>query len=836
VSRFIGGNRRRPALAAIIAATLTTPTIATDSADELDQVIVTGARRTERTALESNVPVDVVSGDSLQSVFNADLNFKLEALIPSYNVRRIPTDDGAIFVRPASLRNLSPDHTLVLLNGKRYHRSAFVDITGGVRGAQAPDLSLLPAIAFKRVEVLRDGAAAQYGSDAIAGVVNFIVDDAPGTSAYAQYGEFTKGSGANLQVGASSGFELGATGHLNLAAEYVDGKASNTGIQRPNATLIEAQGEPYASAARRVARDGVVQRYGQPDLESFKLVASAGLELGSAQFYTFGNFADQTGVGDFNYRAPLTVTGPDADGNTATFYRNGGYNIRNLNGIGTSAYDAAWRLIDVYPGGFTPRFGSDTRDYSLVTGISGDVGEHLDWDFSASIGSNRIQYWMKESINLSLGPNSPTDFPDAGSREQRDRNLNLDFVYQWKTALANPVNVGFGVEYRREQFRVRAGEAAAWVMGPLRDMSPGANGFVAAHPGTAGVWSSRSTGAYLEFDADITDRLNVTLAGRMEDFSLFGTTTDGKLASRFGITDAVSLRGSVSTGFRAPTPGQQYLYNISQGPNLNPAIPLSVITSGQLPPTSPIAMLLGATPLRPEKSVNLSLGLVLQPAPGVAITLDAYQVDIDDRFGVSKAFNLDNPADVTPAQLAQIRASDEPFAAELSYISFFINNFDTRTTGIDLVGAWRGAAGPGQLALTWATNYNESKYRDYDPALLSEHARVAFLRSVPRFASHLTAEYTLGKWHFTGRARHFGTWIYTENSIQKISAETFLDLTADFAASDTVNLTIGIENAFDNYADKVQSTALRNVGRQYPGGTPYENEGRQIYARMGIRF
>jgi iron complex outermembrane receptor protein len=814
-----------------------------DKAAGLEQVIVTGTRRAERTVLESNVPVDVLSNDDLRRTATPDLNSKLQAAVPSYNVRRIPTADGSIFVRPASLRNLSPDHTLVLVNGKRFHRSAFVDVTA--RGAQAVNLALLPANAFKRTEVLRDGAAAQYGSDAIAGVINFILNDQPGTESYAQFGEFAGGDGQNLQVGLSSGLAFGDTGHLNLTAEYIDADATNNGIQRPQAALIAAQGEPYASAVRSIGE--VVQRYGLPEQQTKKLFVNAGFDLTeNTQLYTFGSYADDTGVADFNYRPSLTVTGPNADGNIVTFARNGGYNIKangkhsiyqtaGTDGINSwDAIDPDFNLLNIYPGGFTPRFGSDSRDYSFVAGLKGNATESLAWDVSASVGSNRIEYWLKQSINLSLGSQSPTEF-DNGAREQREQNVNVDFVYQWQTALANPVNVGFGAEYRREEFRITAGEYASWAVGPLKDLSPAANGFPGAHPATAGAWDSYNTAAYVDFDVDLTDRLNVDVAGRFEDYSLFGTTTNGKLAARYKLTDAVSVRGAVSTGFRAPTPGQQYLQNVAQNPNVNPAVNRSVDIRAQLPSNSQAAALFGGKPLTPEESVNLSFGVVLQPFSGLSVTLDAYQIDVDDRIGLSSDFEL------TPAQREQLVAANVPLANELTHVRFYTNSFDTRTRGLDLVANWQGGVGPGSLGLTWASNYNHTEYQRYNPALLDEAARTTFLRAIPRFTSHLSADYGVGKWRLTGRARHFGEWTYVASATvpyiyEEIGSETFLDLIASYEFSENVDITVGVENALDNYTQEVELVTVRNNGRRYPGGAPYENEGRQVYARVGVRF
>ncbi|MET0533664.1 MAG: TonB-dependent receptor, partial [Steroidobacter sp.] len=484
--------------------------------------------------------------------------------------------------------------------------------------------------------------------------------------------------------------------------------------------------------------------------------------------------------------------------------------------------------------GFTPRFGSDTRDYSVVAGLKGNLGANFDWDLSAAAGSNKIEYWLKESINLSLGSLSPTEF-DNGAREQREQNVNLDFVYQWQTALANPVNVGFGLEYRREEFRITAGEYASWAVGPLRDLSPAANGFPGAHPATAGAWDSYNTAAYVDLDVNLTDRLNVGVAARFEDYSLFGTTTNGKLAARFELTDAVSLRGAVSTGFRAPTPGQQYLQNVSQNPNVNPQVARSVDVRAQLPSNSQAAALFGGKALTPEESVNLSFGVVLQPFSGTSVTLDAYRIDVDDRIGLSSDFELTN------VQRQQLVAQNVPLANELTHVRFYTNSFDTRTTGLDLVANWQGSVGPGALGVTWASNYNYTEYTRYNPALLDQQARVTFLKTIPRFTTHLSTDYSFGQWQLTARGRHFGEWTYVASTTvpyiyEQIGAETFVDLIGSYQFSDSVDITLGVENVLDNYIQEVGLVTVRNNGRRYPGGAPYENEGRQVYARVGIRF
>jgi outer membrane receptor protein involved in Fe transport len=514
------------------------------------EVIVTGTRRAERTVADSNVPVDVVSTQDLQLTAVADLANKLQGTVPSYNVKRLPLADGAIFVRPAALRGLSPDQTLVLVNGKRRHRSAFVDVTA--QGAQAVDLAHIPQIALGRVEVLRDGASAQYGSDAIAGVINLILDDRPGFRSYTQWGEYAEGDGENIQAAAAGGIALGNGGSLNLSLEYVKADATSRSLQRPQAEALIALGEPYASHVHQP----VVQRFGQPDLESYRSFYNASFDVGgTVEIYAFGNYARSEGINDFNWRAPAAAGG---------FAQSSAFN-RSIYQDGPDAIFPDWDLRSIYPGGFTPRFGSKQDDYSTVVGVRGDLTPKLSWDASASYGYNKVEYFLHETINASLGPLSPTSF-DAGSRDQAETNVNLEFVYEWDTVFAQPVNVAFGAEYRREKFGIQAGEPASYEVGPLRDLSPASNGFPGASPQQAGSWTRSNYALYVDLDTDVTARWNVGLAARFEDYDTFGSTADGKLSTRFKLSDALNLRAAVSTGFHAPTPGQANLTNTNQFP------------------------------------------------------------------------------------------------------------------------------------------------------------------------------------------------------------------------------------------------------------------------------
>lgn len=784
------------------------------SQESEQQVVVTGTRRAERTAADSSVPVDVLTGNDLQITPSVDLNNKLQALVPSYTVRRQPLADGAIYVRPAALRGLSPDQTLVLVNGKRRHRSAFVDVT--FQGSQAPDLATIPQIALKRVEVLRDGASAQYGSDAIAGVVNLILDDEPGIRGYTQFGQYSEeNDGDNLQAALGAGFRLGDSGFIRLSGEYVDSEATSRSIQRPQAEALIALGEPYASTIRRP----VVQRFGQPDIEAWRFFYNGEYSLNDrTELYSFGSYGRLQGVSDFNWRAPAPAAGAGASSAYA----------RSIYQDGPGAIFPDWSLTSVFPGGFTPLFGTTEHDYSLALGVRGEISSNLTWDLSGSVGRSRIAYRLDDTINASLGPLSPTSF-DAGSRQQTDTSVNLDFVYSWSTVLTAPVNIGFGAEFRREEFRITAGEPASYEVGPLRDLPSGSNGFPGASDLQAGTWSRDNYALYVDVDAALTERWNVAVAGRFEDFSTFGLTANGKLSTRFTVTDWLSLRAAASTGFRAPTPGQANLVNTSQFPD---AATGTVRTRGLLPPTSAAAQLFGGTALEPETSNNFSAGFVLQPASSLTLTVDLYRIDVDDRIGTTQSFIL------TDEQRAQLVAAGVPGADQFYQVNFFTNGYSTRTEGIDAVLSYRTRLGPGALSVVGAFNYNHTEVTRARSGVLDTITTQKIEDQLPDTAGTLTFDYQLPRLSLLARARHYGEWLAVSNSGEEFNqlqgALTFFDLAATFAATDNVTLTAGAENVFNKFTDRERY--LWTVGRKYITGSPYENDGRQLYVRAAVSF
>ena len=767
----------------------TPPSTESRSLDAADTIIVTGTRRTDRTVAQSSVPIDVVNATELSSVTSSDLNDKLAALVPSFNVQRLAGFDGANFVRPATLRGLSPDQTLVLVNGKRRHRSAYIQIQQF--GAQAVDLAEIPQIAIRQVEVLRDGASAQYGSDAIAGVINILLNDKPGISLNGQIGQYYEGDGESVQISGRVGTTIGSAGRMSLAVEHVDANATDRNPDPLN-------------------------RSGQPDRRSTRAFATLNYDLGGAELYAFGNYGHQRGT---FINGTRTTSGST-------------YNRSYYQDNPPFLYPT-YSLTQIYPNGFAPHFISTTNDASLVGGLRGQAGD-LSWDVSGRYGHDKIDYHVTNTINASLGPQSPTSFY-SGSWIQEEEGVNGDFVYQLDAGLAKPVNVSFGAEWRREKFELRAGEYASYVVGPLSDLPPGANSYPGPSPEQAGSWARDSVAGYLDVDADITDRLNLTAAVRYEHFSDFGSTWNYKFSGRYELTDWLSLRGAVSSGFHAPSPGQQHLTNTTQGPDplIQPPAPQVIINNGLIPPTNPVALAFGGQPLNPEKSTNYSLGMVARPASNLSISVDFYRIKVRDRLGLTPFIRL------TPADKAQLVAAGIQEAATLDTFQYFINGYNTRTTGIDVVASWRHSLGSGQLGLLGVYNHNVSKLTGGDPRVVNDALRAEVEDRRPHDTAILTATYDIGRLGFMARGRYYGPWTDALQFLppayyQRVGAEAFLDVSASYRIKPGITVTVGAENLLDNYPD-TGGPVSAFVG-PYPLLRPYDADGGSYYLRLSASF
>lgn len=798
--RMIGTKRR---LLAGAAASLmwTTAAVAADvpTEDQVEEVVVTGTRETGRTVFTALSPVDVLSKEAIQASATPQLGENLAQQIPSFIVQRLPTSDGLQFVRPATLRNLSPDQSLVLLNGKRFHRSAFL----GSRGAQGPDLAQISSFAVKRMEVLRDGASAQYGSDAIAGVINIILDDATGVAAFGQAGQFYDGDGTTYRVGLRGGAPLGDGGFVSATVEYADAEATSRTRQRPDAIAFQA-------ANPNLSVPNPVQRWGNPDLQTLQLAMNAELPLGkTAELYAFGTHTRTEGVNDINWRNP--------DANPAIFR--------------TVSVFPGFNLRTIYPAGFTPREGIEARDHQLVGGARGAWGEAFTWDLSASWGRNSSRFSLDESINASLGPQSPTSF-DLGRLVQEEVNLNADGVYRLTVpGLGEPVNVAFGAEHRTETYRIETGDPASYAVGPgaALGLAPNSNGFPGFSPQQAGEWDQKSYAGYLDVEAQLTSQWSAGVAVRYEDFSEFGDTLDGKVATRFEFTPDIAVRAAFSTGFRAPTPGQLNSTSTSQGLD---TVTLQLFTAGRLSPTNPVATFLGAKPLEPEESETITAGLTWRTDFGLSGSIDAYRIDVDKRFSSSPTVT------VTPAIRAQLVALGVPGASAFTSISWFTNDFDTRTKGVDVVVAYQRDLDVGAISLTGAYNYNKTEVRAGALSRSATQQRL-FEESRPKHNLTGSATWTWDRLQVLGRVRYYGKWTdstgnATGDIFQNFGAVTFFDVSASWKVNDQVTVRIGAENVFDKYPDEAVFQASR--GLIYSRNSPYDTNGGQYYARVDVRF
>lgn len=772
---------------------------------KLEAFTVTGTRRLDRTLVESMVPVDVVSPQTLQSSASGELTDKLVQAVPSFNVQRLTIGEGAAFVRPARLRGLSPDQTLVLINGKRQHRSAL--ITGGF--SQAADLGQIPAFGLQRVEVLRDGASAQYGSDAIAGVINLLLKEQIGYEGFGQVSQYFGGDGFNRQVGFDAGFKLPAGGFLNVAMEYLKADRTSRSIQRADALAYIAAHPERAAAVRKP-----VQRWGQPERESQRLMLNGALPLNKLiKAYSFLILGSGEGLDDFNWRNPDT---------------NGAFKRSIYQNAPTSLYPN-YSLVERFPGGFAPYFASADDDYHWVGGLKGSTAMGLTYDFSAAMGRNRIDYKLTNSVNASFGPESPTVF-DVGGLRQAERNLNADFVYNWNSGFfPKPINIAFGAENRSEHFKIRGGDRYSWDVGAFADLAVGSNGFPGWSPSQIVNAKRDSNAAYVDFDVQPLERLSFAVAGRTEDYSDFGATTNGKLSLRYQPLSAFAVRGAVSTGFHAPTPGLSYYTRTSQGLLAGTS---TLFTSGQVSVNNPVAVFFGAKALKPENSDNVSFGLVITPGSDLTCSIDYYRIAVQNRLSLSQGFTL------TSVQRDQLVASGVTDAKNLNSLSFLTNAFDTRTEGLDLVASKRWTRAKNEtVTLTAAYNYNATRITRFDARVISNDARINLENRIPQNAGNLTLNYALSHLGLMARVRYFGEWTDAQSNstiVQNFSRQILMDFSTSWKFTREISATVGVENAFNRYPDKATYNAAN--GLLYSRNAPYDADGGRWYLRVNAAF
>ena len=878
---------------------------------DLEEVIITGTRVADRSAADSPVPVDVISGSEFRDNASTDIQEMLRTSVPSYDVNAQPISDAATIVRPANLRGLSPDNTLVLVNGKRRHRGSVISFLGGgiSDGAQGVDLSAIPSLALKQVEVLRDGASSQYGSDAIAGVMNFLLrDDAEGLEVVTRYGETFEGDGTNYMVSANLGMPLGDNGFLNITGEVRDVEGTVRAAPRADITYQLANGYNAVSDFRTINSytSEATQYWGTPDVDDdVKLFFNSAIELNdSAELYAFGNHAERTVTGGFFYRNVVgrasNLTPGASTGQRGGVYR--GPTVDPLTGLalssdaggvpsvlvgdldgGTSCVDGiplggsggvipdagilasvvadpnCFSFIETIPTGFVPRFGGDNEDTAIAVGVRGDTDlmGGLAYDLSAQTGSNKTTYFIRNTINASLGPNTPRDFTPGGY-EQTETVINANFVKSVDAGLASDLNVAFGAEYREEEFDLTAGDPASYALGPLaaQGFSSSSNGFGGFPRDTTA--SQDSTAVYIDLEADVSDALTLQAAVRYEDFSVFGDTTNYKLAGIYRVSDNLRVRFARSTGFHAPTSGQASITNVTTQNQLINGVP-TLVDQGTLPLSSAAGQLAASfvesqSGVRPELGTedadNYSFGIAVD-VDAFSFTLDYYNIKVTDRIALGAnvnfldALNAVNGDSYTQVGLAlagldadgTIDRQNFVGLDDLSQFRFFTNAFGTNTQGLDLVGSVDLDAMGGMSTLTFAFNYNETEVPDQYVGggflQIGQGRRSALEDQLPNIKGNVAWSHTAGNLRTLIRANYYGPWRSTGNGYNA-DATTMIDLQLAYQVNENLEVVVGADNLFDEYPDK--NPGRGGSGQLYPEDSPFGFNGGSWYVQGRYNF
>ena len=853
-----------------------------EQAEFEETIVVVGTRTEGRTVTQSTVPVDVISSAELMSQGDNDLINRLRTSVPSWNVGTQPISDAATLIRPVNLRGLAPDHTLVLVNGKRRHRAAVITWLGnGISdGSQGPDVSVIPSIALRQVEVLRDGASAQYGSDAIAGVLNFELKDAnsggsveirtgqyadanPGssTSGFGSQYTFAGERGTSYAVAANLGMPMGANGFFNLSLEYGGADPTSRSVQRNDALGLIAAGNQNVRTPAQV--------WGSPLVEDdTKIFANFGSRISdNAQFYGHANHATRTTTGGFYFRNPHTRSGvfrgPMVDGVPTVLVGDRAWASTGVAGAGNcpalpvvnGAPDPAalaaieadpncFTLYSRFPGGFTPQFGGDLTDSSLVAGVRGFMDSGLTWDFSVNVGTSEIDQFIYNTVNASLGYDTPTSF-SPGVYEQTDTNVNFDITYP----VRDNMNLAAGVEWRNEEFRIGAGDQPSWEIGPYaaQGFGSGSNGFNGYRPENSGTWDRANVAVYGDLEVEAPDdKGTFTAAVRVEDFDGFGTTVNGKVSGRRALTDTVALRAALSTGFRAPTPGQQNAFNVTTA--FDPETG-GLSNSGTVPSISAPAELRGGRPLEPEDATNFAAGLVVEKG-AFTLTADIFQIDVDDRLAISQTFRqcalIEEPQCLTEAEVENLLAGGFAEARNLKNFRFFINDFGTRTRGLDLVGTWTPEQLGGDTTFSLVFNHTNTKVTDWNPATVSESRIASMERGLPERRWNLAMNHNADRWGLLTRLNWYDGWWDQEDAVNTLgrnmapmyadySGEFLLDVELGIPLPNDTSITLGVQNLLNTYPDE-NPGAADAVGNKYGQFSPFGFNGAYYYVRFNYAW
>ena len=812
----------------------------------LGELVVVGSRAQPRTVTESMVPVDVIPVSEITRQAETNIDFLLRTAVPSYNVRVEPISDAATITRPANLRGLASDHTMVLINGKRRHRGSIITWLGAglSDGAQGVDIGSIPGIALRQVEVLRDGASAQYGSDAIAGVMNFILkDDRDGGMIEVKSGSYYEGDGDMLTVSGNVGVPLGATGFANLSVEYGNQDPTDRAIQRADAIAL-------LGAGNSAVRTPTAQIWGSPEVnDDLKVWLNTGYTFSDdEQFYAFGNLSTKEVDGGFFFRNPNT--------RGAVFSGDGGESlligdVLQAKGLGSAncpevpitnhvpdpvalaqvfADPNCFSFQEMFPGGFTPQFGGNVTDWSVVSGVKGGNEDGFTWDASAGFGSHTADFFIYNTVNAALGPETPTHF-DPGLYRQDEFNLNFDVAYD----ASDQVHLAGGLERREERFTIGQGQDESWKIGPYaaQGFSSSSNGFPGFSPIAAGEWDRQNVAVYGDIQlGGSEDPWTLGAALRWEDFSDFGSQLTGKVSGRLQVSDAVALRAGGSTGFRAPTPGQQNAFNVS---TVFDATIGDLVNRGTIPSTSAVAALRGGEQLTPEKAFSITAGTVFD-ADAFKLTLDYYNISISDRFAQTQTFKL------TDTEVTRLLGEGITSAANLAEFRFFTNDFSTRTQGLDIVANYTPSSMGGATSFSVLFNYNGTSVTDFNPDVIDQDRVDQLEQSIPSWRGSLNVLHTIGGVRGLLRGTWYDSWVDVGGVViggvegTAFPGRFLVDFELSTDLTDDAEITIGANNLFDAYPETQAPDTADDVGLLYPESSPFGFNGGYYYVRVNYRW
>ena len=804
----------------------------------VEEVVSIGTRGKPRSVSSSPVPVDVLSAEDISKTGTDDLLMQLQGSIPSLNVHLQPISDAASMIRPANLRGLSADSTLITTNGKRRHHASVIAFQGGGvnDGSQGADISVIPAIALKRVEVLRDGASAQYGSDAIAGVINFVLDDiSEGGSLSYKMGEYTEGDGATSTIAGKFGMPLGQDGFVTTSFQIRQADDTSRSLQRPDAAALIAAGNTAVANPAQI--------WGAPKIDddvTFFMNAGVTNSDGS-ESYMFGNYSERDVDGGFYYRNPdgrsgvFTIGDYRAVGNvdgTCAYGTGASGQVDPSNYVTRDAIMAdpsCFLMNEIAPGGYTPRFVGTITDTSFTTGRRGEITDGFlsgySFDVSGSVGRNEADFGLNNTVNPSMGPDTPRNFT-TGSYIELEKTFNFDLQKQFDS-----VSVAYGAEWREETFEVISGEEASWKAGKyaLQGFNVGSHGFAGFSPDSQGSFTRRSYGLYADIENQVSDELLIGGAFRYEDYSSFGDTNDFKLKAMYEVNDNVSLRASTSTGFRAPTQGQVNVVNTQ-----------TTLVDGQLTQAQTLpGFKLGAGQLKPEEATNTSFGIVYNEG-ALSLTADFFAIEVEDRVA------LTSNAAPTAAQVTAMGVAGIPNPELIGQVNYFTNDFDTETTGYDIVAAYSTVLMGADSNISAAWNHTETEVTN--SGAVTGASKVKRLEEgLPEDRMTLTLAQTWSdKVSTFVRANMYGEYyaVHADWFGTTSDAEWTVDASVNYQLTDNFNVTAGVQNLFDTEALKIDGSAGAK-GEGVPGNvlggiyyetSPYGIEGAFWYVSAGYNF